>query len=362
MRYHPGGLPHAATTACTMPPGAGVLLVAGSPLRVAGVLPAIVSLLGAAAWGSGDFLGGLAAKSLRAVVVVAVSAAASGTMLFALYPVLGGAWSVDGVLWGMAAGMSNAVAVGLLYACLAAGPMCVLSPITAVVGGLVPVMWGLAFDGERLQVHGYLGLTLALVAIILISRPPGERFVRPALRSIVLAIGSGVAIGVFLICIDQAGSDSGVVPLIVNRIVGVLASGSVIVGLLVVAGRGHRRGWSVLTTSHPAGKHGTESPPASPGVESPPASPGVEGNGCAGRRWRPWALATVCGFANTTGNLLVLFALRVAEELAVVSVLGALYPVGTIILAAVVLGERVAATQWIGLSVALGAASLLAVP
>jgi drug/metabolite transporter (DMT)-like permease len=63
---------------------------------------------------------------------------------------------------------------------------------------------------------------------------------------------------------------------------------------------------------------------------------------------------------DATANAVILFGLRVGE-LSVMSVLIALYPAGTILLAALVLRERVAPVQWIGLALALTAAGILAI-
>jgi drug/metabolite transporter (DMT)-like permease len=70
-------------------------------------------------------------------------------------------------------------------------------------------------------------------------------------------------------------------------------------------------------------------------------------------------LAVACGVLDAVANGLMLVALRLGE-LSIVSALTALYPAGTILLAAVVLGERVAAIQWLGLTLALVAGGLLA--
>ena len=75
---------------------------------------------------------------------------------------------------------------------------------------------------------------------------------------------------------------------------------------------------------------------------------------------RAWWLAAACGVADAAANALMLLALR-SGDLAVVSALTALYPSGTILLAAVVLRERVAAIQWAGLTLALLAGGMLAI-
>ncbi|MGB4779010.1 EamA family transporter, partial [Microbacterium sp.] len=73
-----------------------------------------------------------------------------------------------------------------------------------------------------------------------------------------------------------------------------------------------------------------------------------------------WLLAVACGFVDATANLLLLLALRAGGDLAIVAALTAMYPAGTVLLAAVVLRERIAAVQWVGLALALTAGIMLA--
>ena len=76
---------------------------------------------------------------------------------------------------------------------------------------------------------------------------------------------------------------------------------------------------------------------------------------------RAWTLAVACGVVDAVANVFLLLALRGGGDLAVVSALTALYPAGTVLLAALVLRERIATVQWIGLVLALIAGVLLAV-
>ena len=181
------------------------------------MLTAVFSLAGALVFGAADFLGGLAAKRVSSVLVTAVAAATGFVLLAAAAPFLGGDWNRDDVFWGVVSGLAGAVAISLLYACLAIGPMSILSPLTAVVSAVVPMVWGLLVGGERFAPLGYWALGLALVAVVLVGFVPERGAVRPSLRGILMAIGSGVAIGTFFVTIDQTSEQSGVVPLLLNR-------------------------------------------------------------------------------------------------------------------------------------------------
>jgi drug/metabolite transporter (DMT)-like permease len=294
------------------------------------MLTAVYGLTGALIFGAADFLGGLASKRISAMLATAVAALTGLVGLLLVFPVVGGAWSAEAVIWGALSGVSGAIAISLLYACLAVGPMSILSPLTAVVSAVVPATVGL-LGGDRLAPIGYWALGLALVAVVLVGFVPERGAVRPTLRGVVMAVGSGIMIGAFLIMIDLTPDDSGLVPLVLNRTV----NGAImltVVGIIALAARRRRRG--------------TPAPSRSP-AESSTLRAGL-------------ALAAACGIVDAVANFLLLLGVR-AGDLSVMSVLTAMYPTGTILLAAVVLRERIAPVQWVGLVLALAAASMLAI-
>jgi drug/metabolite transporter (DMT)-like permease len=315
---------------------------------------AALALLGALVYGSADFLGGLAAKRLRSIVVTCV-AAASGLLVLALaYPFFEERWTASDVAWGALSGVIGVVAIGLLYACLAIGPMSILSPLTAVVSAIAPMIWGLTIGGEQLSPIGFGGLAVALVAVVLVGFIPGQGAVRPRPRGILMAIGSGLAIGAFLIVMDQTSPSSGVVPLILNRGVNALITAA-IVGVLIIAAV--RRGRTAAAALAPQGTVVGATPTGHADLEHTGTVPVGPAHAIPARAW---TLAIACGLVDTLANVLMLVALRLGD-LSVVAALTAMYPAGTIILAALVLRERIAAVQWVGLVLALAAGGMLAV-
>jgi drug/metabolite transporter (DMT)-like permease len=336
------------------------------------MLPALIALAGALVYGSADFLGGLAARSLRSIVVTALAALAGLVLLVAAYPFVGGAWLPADVGWGVLSGFMGAAAIVLLYACLAIGPMSILSPLTAVVSAIAPIVWGLLVAGETLSWVGYAGLAVALVAVVLVGFIPGAKVVRPSVRGLLLAVGAGLAIGAFLIVIDQTSPESGLVPLILNRSVSSVITIAAVGVLAVVAVRSGRRAASVFAaagaqlgatpTGHADLEHAAESPEGSP-VQSPSPSPSPAQSPAVPvlriSLRRAVVLAAACGVVDAIANVLLLFALR-NGDLTIVSALTAMYPAGTILLAAIVLRERIAGIQWLGLALALAAGAMLA--
>lgn len=284
------------------------------------MLAVLLGLGGALVYGAADFMGGLAARRISAVRVTALGAVSGLLLLLVAAPLVGGTWSLPAVVLGAISGVSGAAAIALLYACLAIGPMSILSPLTALVSAVVPLAAGLA-RGEAFSLVGYLAIGLALVAVVLVGFVPGQKAVLPSGRALLMAVAAGALIGVFLIVIDLTPDDSGLVPLLANRAV------NAVILFTVIAAVG------VLTRRR------------------------VIGTASSG--WRAGlTLAVVGGAVDAAANVLLLLALR-AGDLSVVSVLTALYPAGTILLAAIVLRERIAPSQAVGLVLAIAAAGLL---
>ena len=310
------------------------------------MLTVLIGLTSALVYGAADFLGGTASRRISPVRVTAVAALTGlAVMLLAVatVPAFSGYWSGDVIVLGALSGVAGAVAIGLLYACLAIGPMSILSPLTAVVSAVVPLSIGLV-GGERLQTIGYVALGLALVAVVLVGFVPEKGAVRPSLRGVLMAIGSGACIGVFLVIIDQTPDDSGLVPLVVNRAVTAAIMFSV-VGLLAVIAFSRRSGAVAEPVSFADPLEAVAEP-----VEAPHPA----------HAWLPGLrLAIACGIVDAVANAGLLLGVRIGE-LSIMAVLTALYPAGTIILAAVVLKERIAPVQVVGLVLAVAAGAMLA--
>jgi drug/metabolite transporter (DMT)-like permease len=321
------------------------------------MLTVVLGLAGALVYGAADFLGGLAARRISALRVTAIGAL-SGVVLLAIAAlIVPGVWSTQALVWGALSGVTGAAAIALLYACLAIGPMSILSPLTAVTSAIVPLTWGLT-TGSELGVIAYPAFALALVAVVLVGLVPDQRAVRPTLRGLLMATASGILIGAFYILIDQTPDDSGLIPLVANRTVNATIMVTLIVVLAVVAGRRHVRAQdaplAVIAGTHGA-PHAIDDADRAPRVSFMRASAAALRGG-----WRAGlVLAIACGVLDAIANIIVLVGLRLGD-LTVVSVLTALYPAGTILLAAVVLRERIAPLQWLGLVLALAASAMLA--
>ncbi len=296
---------------------------------------AILGFVGALVFGAGDFIGGVASKRIGAMKVTFIAGLAGFVIAIIGSLVIPSIVTTEALFWGAMAGVVGSSAIMLLYASLAIGPMSILSPLGAFVSAIFPVMWAIV-GGEAIGPLGFVGLGLGLVAVILVGFIPEKNAVRPSLKGISMAIGAGILIGAFVICIDQAPADAGLVPLISNRMVSATIMGSAI---LITSWM--RRSRARRTTAGHS-----------------PSDVVVGETGNIG--WRAGiGLALLCGLFDGTGNALLLLGIQIGD-LSVMSVLTAMYPAGTILLAAIVLKERVAPIQALGLALAITAAAMLA--
>ena len=256
---------------------------------------------------------------MAALRVVLVSYPVALVLLTALSLVVGGHVSTPAIVWGALCGLSQAFGVWWFYAALGAGPMSLVSPLTAILVAGVPIIAGLAL-GERPSALAYVGIALALIAVVLVSREgrdedsgtdlEGNRFTAKVAW---LTVGAGLAFGLNFVLIDQAPVDAGLWPLVFARL-----SAS----LMVVAIAAVLRSLAVPT--------------------------GV-----------PLKLALAAGVLDTIANVAMLLALH-ASLLSLTSVLISLYPAGTVLLALVVLKEKVTRWQAAGMVLALAAVGLIA--
>ena len=285
------------------------------------MLPALLALLSSATYGTADFMGGLASRHASTTAVVIVSQLAGLVLLAAAMPFLpSSSVTLVDLAWGVAAGLSGGIGVALLYRGLAIGPMSVVAPVTAVCAVIVPVVVGI-LSGEMLSMLTGAGIVLAATAIVLVGQAPpapGERRDRlqearsRSLSALPIAIASGVVIGFFLVALERTPASAGMWPLIAARVTSITLFG-------------------IAALARPAGRAMSR---------------------------RSAAIAVVGGAADMLANVLYLVAVR-QGQLSVIATLTSLYPASTVLLARVVLGERLGAQQKIGVAGAIVAAAMI---
>ena len=274
-------------------------------------MPYFLAVLASMVYGSADFLGGLASRKTSALTVVTLSQGVGLFVVLATIPFFPAARAATSdVAWGAAAGMAGAVGVGLLYYALAIGTMSIVAPVTAIFAVLVPFAVGIV-QGERPTALAVSGVAVAVVAIVLVSQTPADVEQHAAqLRSIVFAVLSGIAIGLFLVALDGASDEAGLWTLVIARIASLVL-------LLPVA---------LIRGIWPA--RGSVGPIIAAGV------------------------------LDMSANIFYLLAVA-RGMLSIVATLVSLYPAATVILARIVYGERFRLRQQWGVVCAIAAVALI---
>jgi drug/metabolite transporter (DMT)-like permease len=240
--------------------------------------------------------------------VVLVSQVTGAVMCIALALVLRESFPVGTDLLVCAvAGVLGAFGITMLYRGLAIGRMGIVAPVTGVLAAVIPVAAGFLTEGIPAPMV-LVGIVLAVVAVVLVSRVADETGGREGLFE---ALTGGVAIGLFGVAIAQLSEGDVFADLATIRIVQ-----GALVAIAVVATRS---------------------------------------------AWRPGSLLlplVLIGVLDTAGNGFYLVAVQTGQ-LAIASVLSAMYPVVTVILAAVVLREPVTRDHTIGIGLAGAAIALI---
>jgi drug/metabolite transporter (DMT)-like permease len=275
----------------------------------AGSAVVVLGLGSAICWGAGDFGGGWASR--RAPVFgVSLIVQTLGVVLAGALAILAreAPLAPSVIATAAAAGVVGVIGILCLYQGLAVGRMGVVAPVTGVIAATLPVVAGVAMAGLPAP-SVVAGILLALVAVILVSRVPGELGQRSGLE---FGLVAGVSIGLFNILVGLLPDGQVFGPLVVVK----LAS-AVVIGAVVVVGR---RSWRVPHATIP--------------------------------------VALAVGLFDMGGNALYVLASQ-AGRLDVAATLSSLYPVTTILLAIALLGERVTRSHALGIATAVAAILLI---
>jgi drug/metabolite transporter (DMT)-like permease len=274
----------------------------------------VLAFASSVSWGVADFVGGLKSRALPVLSVLLVAQVTGLVLLTAFVAIRaeaapGGDFAVFAAL----SALAGIAGLAAFYRALAIGNMGVVAPISACAA-VVPLVVGVA-TGDRPGALQGVGLALALAGVVLASREEvvGEHSGRGTARGTGLAVVSALGFGFFFLAIDRASDGDVAWAMLVNRVTGV----SLLVAVALVLRRAVR-------------------PPRS----HAPALVGV-------------------GILDTAAN--GMYAVAATKGLvSVVSVLGSLYPITTVALAAAVLHERPHRLARVGVATALGGVALIA--
>ncbi len=293
-------------------------------------MPFVMALCSSMLYGVADFLGGMGSRRGPAVTVTAWFQVVGLGVLFLYALFAPGVTRVPDLAWGGASGVAGGLGVLLLYRALAGGTVSTAAPLISMVALSVPVAVGLA-SGERPGLLPLLGVVLGAIAVVLIAahgEPHGADDVAPtdggvaptrgaarasAATALLPAVASGVLIGLFLVCLGRVQPGAN--------------------GWSLVSGR------ALASLTLFAMLFATRAPLVPP------------------RETRPFFLGAA--LTDVSANVLYLLAVQRAP-MSLVATLVSLAPATTVLLAQLVLRERLGAAQKVGVAVAFVAVVLLA--
>jgi drug/metabolite transporter (DMT)-like permease len=276
-------------------------------------LAVLLALASSVAWGTADFAGGLLSRRLPTLAVTVVSQSAGFAALLVALAVAGFRFDARSFALGVAAGAGGGAGLAAFYRALALGTMSIVSPVVAC-GAVVPFAISLA-TGERPSGIALTGAAVALGGAVLASVEESRAPARERGRAIALAVVAAGALGFFTYFLGLGSREGSALSTLLGARVGSLTLLLAVTALLGATLRVGRR--DLLPVA-------------------------------------------AVGLADVGAN--VLFALASTHGLlALVSVLGSLYPVTTVLLAHVVLGERLTSVQLAGVAVALAGVAALSV-
>jgi drug/metabolite transporter (DMT)-like permease len=268
---------------------------------------AVLLALGAAlAYGLSDFVGGVASRraSVWAVAFTACLGATLGTVVLATF--VPGDPTAAHFAWGLLGGVGSGTGTAFLYRGFSRGRMGVVAPVSAVGAALLPAVLAVA-TGERPTAIAWLGILVALPGIWLVSREPEAGVAGPAgagiAEGLLDGVLAGLGFGLVFAALGQVPAEAGYWPVVGNQVV----------SLVTVAAAA----W--LLGGHPAPRRAGD--------------------------W--WGLpAGVLATLAVVGFMLA----RHAGLLSIAAVLTSLYPAATVLLATLLLRERLHRAQTVGLA------------
>ena len=268
-------------------------------------MAALLALAASLSWGFGDFLGGVKARVLPSLTVLAASQPFGLAALGIAAAARGTGIPGDEVAWAALAALFGTVGLFAFYQGMAAGAISVVTPIAAVAAG-IPVIWGVAVSGDHISSFQAIGFAAAIGGSVCASLE-----LRAERTQIAAGVGWAVlamlAFGAYYVPMHAASAQDWLWPAFFFRCTSVTLVWSVV----------------LIRRARPTGLRGH------------------------------WPALIAIGFLDTGGNALYAAAASSHGLISVVSVLASLYPVVTVLLARLLLGERVQRTQDLGVAVAL---------
>ena len=267
-------------------------------------------LVSALFWGAGDFIGGIASRRAGAFRVVFFAEIVGILVLIASALTLRDTTPDSlALLQAVVAGALGSLGLVLLYHALSIGSMSIAASVSALTAGVLPVVVGTFTEGLPGGLT-LIGFAFALMAVWLVSQnqEDGPRNLLAHLSDLRLPLLAGIGFGCYFVLMHAAAQASTLWPMVVSRF-----GGLVVIGLVMLMRRERLR---------------------------------VARNA--------WLVIALNGVLDIGGNVFYILAGQIGR-MDVSAVLSSLYPGVTVLLAGIVLKERLSRTQWVGIAAALAA-------
>ena len=279
------------------------------------MLSILFGLTSALTWGAADFAGGLSSRKLSAyravffsdffgLLLLLIAAGIYRENFPALYPVL-----IAGL-----AGMFGSMGLLVLFYSMIQGQMSIAAPVSALLAATLPVIVGGMMDGLPKPLQ-FLGFGFALMAVWMISQGDSEeKFHLGRLADLRLPLLAGLGFGLYFVLMGAAtrATPSLIWPMVASR-----TAGTVLLLIFVLI---RRESFGVPRAA--------------------------------------WNVVSANAILDVSGNVFYILALRTGR-LDVSAVLSSLYPGATVLLAWLMLKERISRKQWLGIAAALVAIVLM---
>ena len=281
------------------------------------MLAIILALAAAIGYGGSDFAAGLASRTASVIQVTLLATVTAAVVVLAALPFAAAPQPSGAALaWGAAAGAGGTLGAFALYLGFRHAAFSVAGPLSAVGTAGFSVLAGLLL-GERPTALALIGIILALPAIVGVSASavgPGDEGLggRPGV-GVAAGLVAGACFALLLVGLNRAGSQAGLWPVAAAEVAELAVAGTV----------------AAVTRN----------------LRVP--------------RGRPGWLAVTTGATGAAGTILYFFATH-DGLLAVTAVLTSLYPASTIVLARIMLGERLTRLRLTGLALAGACVALIA--
>lgn len=308
----------------------------------------LLALTAAITYGVGDFLGGLSARRWRVFPTTLTTCVVATVLLGFVLLITGGEWSAATLLSGSLAGLFAASGFLTFYAALAVGPISIIAPLIALLNSAVPVLWSVLF-GAQLSPLAWTAITIAVIGSVLAGSQHGgtARGVRG--KTLLYTVISGLSFGLCIVALDGPPASSQLIPAFLDSAVSALLL-VLLIGLAAVSPTIARWLSGLDAPGDVVGTpHGPDIDVSSISIRTLERKPSV------GLR-----LGVASGTFTAAANAAVMTALHTGD-LAVVAVLNNLYPISTIVLAWIVLRERLSLVQLAGVMLAVVASVLLGI-